>query len=155
MADFFKEFIFSFGAVYFFTFIFNAPKRTRLIAGLIGAVSYALFIVLKALDSPLLACYFISTLLIAFLSEFSAKILKAPSTVFISIAILALVPGIGLYRTMNLLTFGNYGSGTEVGIQTLLAIGSIAMALAVSLLILKLYYSIKAKLNKGVKGDKG
>ena len=140
MLELLSSFGFSFGAVYIFTILFCSPKRTRLISALIGAVSYTTFVLLGKLGVHFLVAYFFSTMIIAISSEIFAVLQKAPSTCFTNTAIIALVPGIGLYQTMNLFTFGKYEQGGEIGIQTLLSIGTMAMALAVSLMLIRLVH---------------
>lgn len=144
-----RAFVFCFGAVYFFSVVFQAPARTRLACGLIGAVCYTLFVLLKHFNTPILASYFAATTLMAFLCELCAIWLKAPATIFISTSILGLVPGLDLYRTMSLFTLGEYEAGAQIGLQALMAIGAMAMALALSLFVIQIIRRLNASLRAG------
>lgn len=138
LVDYIKTFIFSFGSMFFFSFVTCAPKRTRHVAGLIGAVGYIVFFAFKKLGIQDFLCYFLATLIMAILCELCAIWQKTPATTFISISILGLVPGIDLYRTMQLLTLGEYSAGTALGISAILAIGTMAMALALCVFVVRM-----------------
>lgn len=124
---------FSFSSVFFFSIVFGAPRRTQAVCGLIGALCYTLFSLLKLEGVSLMLAYFFPTLLLAILCEAGAILLKAPATVFLSTSVLGLVPGLDLYRTMSLLTAGKVDQGAQIGIQTLLEIAIMAMAMAIGL----------------------
>lgn len=133
-----KGSLFSFGSVYFFSVVFRAPRRTQAVCGLIGALCYTLFSLMKLRDISLMIAYFLPTLLLAVLCEVGAIALKAPATVFLSTSVLGLVPGLDLYRTMSLLTAGDMERGAQIGVQTLLEIAIMAMAMALGLFLVRL-----------------
>lgn len=134
----FRVFLFSFGSVFFFSIVFRAPRRTQAVCGLIGSLCYTLFTLLKLKGVALMLSYFFPTLLLAILCEAGAILLKTPATVFLSTTVLGLVPGLDLYRTMSLLTAGDMEQGTQMGIQTLLEIAIMAMAMAIGLFLVRL-----------------
>ncbi len=137
MWDLLRAFIFGFGAIYFCSFVFRAPKRTRIATGLIGAVCYTGYAALGDAGAPVIVSYFTATFVMAVLCELCAVWLKAPATIFISTAVLALVPGLDLYRTMRFFTFGEYSAGSQTGLSTLMVIGTMAMALALGFFAVK------------------
>lgn len=133
------DFIYSFLAAFFFSFLFNAPRRSILLTATIAGIGYTVFIIFRdGLNNPLLG-YFIGTLIMALLSEIAARFLKMAATTFITIAILPLVPGLGLYLTMQYWVQNNYQATVQTGTQTMLAIGAMAMAIAVNSLLVKFY----------------
>ena len=73
------------------------------------------------------ARFFTATIVVSVLSEVLARVLKAPATIFLIIGIIPLVPGGGLYYTMDYLINGDYPMFSQVGLQT----ASTAAAIAV------------------------
>ena len=70
---------------------------------------------------------FVATIVVSSLAEILARVLKAPATIFLVIGIIPLVPGGGLYYTMDYLINQNYPMFSQVGLQT----AAIAAAIAV------------------------
>lgn len=138
MVQLAKGFVFSFGAVYFFSVVFCAPRRTQLACGLIGALCRTLFSTMQMAELSPMLCYFVPTLLLALLCETGAVIFKSPATVFLSTSVLGMVPGLALYRTMRLLTSGSLNEGAQIGIATLLEIAIMAMAIALGLFLVRM-----------------
>lgn len=116
-----------FAATVFFGFLLNQPIKTMVFSGLIATLGYGLYL---ALGQTTVA-YFIATLLIAVLCEIVARILKT-ATLFLTSALIPIVPGIGLYRTMRYLVEDQYDQAVKVGSQTLFAICAIALAVTVA-----------------------
>ena len=117
-----------FVATVFFGFLLNQPIKTMVFSGLIATLGYGLYL---ALGQTTVA-YFIATLLIAVLCEIVARILKKTATLFLTSALIPIVPGIGLYRTMRYLVEDQYDQAVKVGSQTLFAICAIALAVTVA-----------------------
>lgn len=130
-----------------FAVIFNAPRRTVLISGVISLIEYFLYSTFLYIDMPYLFCFFTATLIASFLCEFAAMAFKAPSTVFSCIAVLILVPGVDIYRTVSMLVFGNYTLGAQTGVRALLSIGAMAMAVALSALVMRIVKKILSHFN--------
>ncbi len=139
---FFLKLIACFAGACAFAVVFNAPRRTVLVSGIISLIEYFLYSVFLYFDMPYLFCFFASMLIASFLCEFAAMALKAPSTVFSCIAVLILVPGIDIYRTVSMFVFGEYSAGAQTGIRALLSVGAMAMAVALSALIMRIVKKI-------------
>lgn len=129
------------GACMFALFL-NAPKRTILVASIISLIEYSLYLFLQQIDTPYLFCYFAASLVASFMCEIAAKCLKSPSTVFSYIAVLILVPGIDIYKTVSMFVFGQFMEGAQTGIRALLSIGAMAMAIALSVLVMRILRKI-------------
>ena len=76
---------------------------------------------------PEAARYLIATAACALMAEICARIFRVPATVFLLVAIIPMVPGGGLYYTMEALLSGNQALCAQLGIQT----GAAAAAIAV------------------------
>lgn len=109
-----------------FCFIFEM-RRWRFILtaagiGMLAQVSYLLLSGFSTVSQLLLA-----TIVTATLSEIFARVLKTPATVFLIIGIIPLVPGGGLYYTMESLVNGDMQMFTQYGMETVASAGAIAV----------------------------
>jgi uncharacterized membrane protein YjjB (DUF3815 family) len=59
--------------------------------------------------------------------EILARKLKTPVTLFIVCALIILVPGGGMYRTMLAVIQGNLDNATQIGLSSLASAGSLAL----------------------------
>lgn len=128
---------FSFAASVCIAYVFRAPRRSVLPAALIAAAGYLLFAVICEYTDSHIVAYFTGTLIISLLSELMARLLKMPATVFMTTAIIPLVPGADLYNAMRLLLEGRYAQAGETGAAVMLSIGAMAMAVAINTLVIK------------------
>ncbi len=115
-------------AACFFGLILHQPKSTLHYTALIGLLGYAVY---TLLGGGLLA-YFLSGLTVGVLCELAARAAQRTTTLFLISAIIPLVPGLGLYRSMMALSGQDYSSALAIGIETLAGIGAIALALTVA-----------------------
>lgn len=114
-----------------FSALVNLPKNAYPFTGVIAAAGYGVFLLL---DQGAIG-YFFATLLIGVSCEICARILKRTATMFITSAIIPLVPGVGLYRTMRYMVEGEASLAVSTGTATVLGICAIALALTVSTVI--------------------
>lgn len=128
-----EAFIFAFLATVSFAILFQAPKRTLVVSGIIGAVGWVIF---KYMRVDIICSSFYAnlcaTVALALLSELAARIFKQPTTVFIIPGIIPLVPGLGLYKGMTELIDGKY----EIGMSTLLTAAFDAAAIALGMMLI-------------------
>ena len=123
--SFTMQIIACFIGTFFFAFLLNQPVRTMVFSGIIGTAGYLVYMLL---DQTTMG-YFFSTLTIAVLSEIAARIFKKTATLYLVSALIPIVPGIGLYRTMRYLVEDNLGMAAKVGSETLLGVCAIALAI--------------------------
>lgn len=118
------------GAAAFFALLFNSPKRCILPAAGAAMVGYSIYLAsFSFFDSEWVGIFF-GSVAIAALSELISKKAKAPAVIFISIGIIPMVPGAGLYNTMLALVQGSYDQAAVSGTNTLLSAGAIALGVA-------------------------
>ena len=127
------KFILCFLASVFFAVVFHSPARSVPVSALIGSLSFLVYLLL----GENLWSYFFAALVIALLGEAAARVMKMPAPIFISSAVVPIVPGTGLYQTMLYLVEGSYQSALQIGAFSLLAMGSIAMAFATGSLLFR------------------
>ena len=118
--------LYAFIACASFCFIFQVRKPLFiLLCSLNGAGSWWVYLLTDFLDAEA-ARYFVATIAVSILAEVLARLLKAPATIFLVIGIIPLVPGGGLYYTMDYLINGNFAMFTSKGLQTAAAAGASA-----------------------------
>lgn len=138
MREIILNLIYCFIATLFFAITMNAPKNTLVPTSIIGSIGYVIFITLSKLLNVTLG-YFVGTTFIAMLGEIFARKLKMPATIFIFPAVIAMVPGFGLYQTMLALVQNNISQALETGAKTILNIAAMAVAMAlISVIALKM-----------------
>lgn len=115
-------------AAFFCALLLNQPKKTMPLSSLIAGLGYGFFLLLgqSALG------YFFATLFIGIACEVCARLTKKISTLFITSALIPLVPGVGLYRTMRYLVEGEYTMAASCGAETLMGICAIALGVTIS-----------------------
>lgn len=114
-----------------FCLLLNQPPKTILVSGLLGTIGYTIFI---GMNQGMLA-YFVAALVISVSCEIMARMMKCMATMLITSCLIPLVPGLGLYRTMLLITQGMYRAGASTGVDALLGILVIALSVTVAMLI--------------------
>lgn len=125
-----------------FSVLFCAPRGAVLISAVIGVAAYAVYLGLRTVAGESLG-YFVAASLIGVAAEACARRLRMPATIFICASVIPLVPGLGLYRTMLSLVEGNLSIAARTGADTFLALGAIALAIAVTSLAARLIFSRK------------
>ena len=114
-----------------FSLIFNVRGKMIFFATLGGFVAWGSYLLLKLAGlSPPAAYLFVSIIITAY-AEISARVHKAPATVFLVCAIIPLVPGSRLYATMVYAVHQDWTGFLAQGVDTLL----LAMAIAGGIII--------------------
>lgn len=134
---FIKDFIFCLFATVSYSILMSIPKKAIICASILASIGYIIYEFIFIYGKQELMAYFIATLFIAIIGEGLARKLKMSSIMFIYPAVIPLVPGIGLYRTMLMLVENDFDNFLRVGIQTLFISGAIAAAIAITNLIVR------------------
>lgn len=92
----------AFVGIYTTSIMVEAPKRTLIPAGLIGALGWGAYLLIDPYVSEPVQVYLCS-LGIAFAAQMMARILKTPMTTILIPGFYALVPGVTLYRALYFL----------------------------------------------------
>ncbi len=122
-----------------FAVILNAPKKAWLPASAIGALAEGVYwgLLQCAVYEPL--AMFIGALLGSVLAQYCARRMRMIATVFIVLAIIPLVPGLGLYRCMSFLAQQMYSEGAAAGVGAMADIVMIALGVAMGSYLFRLY----------------
>lgn len=124
-------------ATYLSAILFQTPRKSAVVASVVASFGYLVYAVL---DGPLmdLYAYFIGTLCIVLLCEILARRIKTPTTTMLFPALIALVPGIGLYKMMYAIAMGDSAYAFDTGIHALMIAGSMALSIATGRMIMVL-----------------
>ena len=139
-----KVLITCFMGTYLSAVLFETPRRSAVVASVIAAAGYLIYVLLADAVSELLA-YYIGTLCIVLLCEILARRIKTPTTTMLFPALIALVPGIGLYQTMYALAAGDTAFALDTGMNALMIAGCMALAIASGRMIMVLFDSLCLK----------
>lgn len=129
-VNYVEAFIFSFLAAASFGVLFQAPKKTLAISGLIGAVGWVIFIYMRkdlAYDSFYANLF--ATVALSLLSELAARVFKQPVTIFVIPGIIPIVPGLGMYMGMTKIIENNYDAGVSTLLTACMDAGAIALGM--------------------------
>ena len=128
--NYWAAFIFSFIAAAEFAILFQAPKKSLPVSGVIGAVGWVVYIYIrKDLNYDSFYAMFAATVALSLLSELAARIFKQPVTVFVIPGIIPIVPGLGMYKGMAAIIENNYDTGVNILITTVMDASAIALGM--------------------------
>ncbi len=120
----------SFVASLGFAALFHVRKEKLLLAGLGGMLAWSVYLLMGQISDQDVVRYFVASVALTVYAEALARLVKCPATVFLVTAAIPLVPGGGLYATMQLLLAGEYAASSARGRETLL----LALAIALGML---------------------
>lgn len=118
--------LYAFAACIGFCIIFNIRGKTILYASLGGSLGWLVYLLFAGSSTDIFQ-YFMASIVISVYSEIMARICKIPSTCFLLVALLPLVPGGGVYYTMEHCIVGDNTAFVETGLHTLGIAGAMAM----------------------------
>jgi len=121
-----------FVAAALFALLFRTPARLIIPASLSAVAGYALSLWAGARINAEWAGIFFGSLLSALIGEWLARKLRAPATIFLTVSVIPMVPGAGLYNTMLALVQNRYADAAAAGSNTMLSAGAIALGLSIA-----------------------
>lgn len=137
-------FFFCIVASAFFAVTLNAPKKSIFLSSLTAALGYSVYLFLAGRGMSL-AGFFAATAIMASLCEIFSRMIKMPAVVFITPAVIPLVPGLGLYQMVLYMVYGDLEKSMQAGTSAMLAIGSMASAIALVTFVTKLIMARRKK----------
>ena len=144
----------SFFACAAFGMIYNMRGKALMLASLGGSIGWFVYLLLNFVTNDIFQ-FFIATVATAIYSEIMARVLKKPATEFQIVALLPMVPGGGIFYTMDYCVIGNNEMFLQTGLHTLAIAGALAMGI---LLVSSLFRigsraeSLKSECAPGKKG---
>ena len=139
--------------------IFNVKdKKIILISAFGGGLGWLAYLLAAPLNSVVMQ-NLIAAVTVALFAEFMSRIFKTPSTVFLVIGVLPMVPGGGIYYTMEYGIKGDTQRFIEKGLETIAVAGAIAIGVSIASAIFRFYaymhsQQIKQRTNMVIKYDR-
>ena len=119
-------------ATMFFCPLLGVPRKSALPALLLGMTAYGgCLLVEHMLDGGGTFALFCASAAVAVLCDLLARRMRMIATIFLCVALIPLVPGLGLYRTMRELLLGRFEGALSMGLGTVFAVGAIALGAAI------------------------
>lgn len=134
-----------------FCFVYNLRGRHIFFASLGGAVGWCVFLAFQFTGNDILQ-FFMATVAIAIYSEILARIMKSPVTVFLIVGILPLVPGGGIYYTMEYCINGDLYMFLKEGAHTIFIAGALAIGILVVSSVTQLILRVSSRKKLGRAG---
>lgn len=130
--------VMSFVAVVTLGMIFGVPRRFLIHSGAVGALGWVLYTALGKTAGGEMTSMFLTAFAVAMVSHLSARICKAPVTIFLIPGILPLVPGVGVYRIAYYMIQESNAVAGYYLMYTLQMAGMIAVAILIADTIFKI-----------------
>lgn len=144
-----KDFIFCFVATFTFAIIMKTPKKILIYTSLLSSIGYIILDFILINYNHIFLGYFISILFISIIGEILSIKLNTSSIIIIFPAIIAFVPGIGLFKTILNFIEKDIDSFSKNCYETILLFLLIAIVVAITKYIFdyfkKLYNNAKNK----------
>jgi len=150
--------LYAFGASLAFAIVFNIPRNKLLLSALGGMLGQLIYVVFQLVISNDVILYLLATIAISLYAEVLARLTKSPTTIYLAVALIPLVPGGGIYYTMLYFINGDIDLGISTGIHTLLISGALAVGIIMVSstvnLVRKVMLKSKTKIRKKFKYGK-
>lgn len=115
-----------------FGMLFNIRGKRLFMASIGGLLSWALFVLFSKCIPSEPVVYFIISCLISTYAEIMARVLKTPTTTFITTSLIPLIPGGSLYYTMVHAFQGDLNTFLPKAIYTMQLASALALGVIVS-----------------------
>ncbi len=115
-----------------FAVLFNIRGKRLITVAIGGLFSWLLFVVISKCVTSEPIVYFIIACVISIYAEIMARVLKTPTTTFITTSLIPLIPGGSLYYTMVLAFQGNLNTFLPKAIYTMQLSSALALGIIVS-----------------------
>ena len=139
--DFWLPCVYAFASSVGYCIVSNSPKRTIAPAAFCGAIGWGVYLAFAFTGNDIYQ-YFIAAVALSIASEIFARVQKCPVTLYLIPALLPLVPGGGIYYSMEHCINGNTDAFLQTGLHTLAIAGTLALGILLVSSIVRLWKSI-------------
>lgn len=126
-----------------FAVLFNIRGKRFLFGGIGGFLSWSLFVLFSRFLPSEPVNYFLVAMLISAYAEIMARVLKTPTTTFITISLIPLIPGGSLYYTMAYAFESKSALFLEKGVYTLKLAAALALGIIITTTATRIFYSFR------------
>ena len=139
------DLILAYFAALSFAFIFNLNPKTAFLSAFGGSIGWFFYSQGLLRFENTNTAYILGAVALSYYSEIMARKTKTPVTSYITPALIPLVPGSGLYKTMLQSINGNYNGAIIEGLTTLMSSGALAIGILMVFTVIKIYYLLKRR----------
>ena len=130
---------FAFAGCLGFAILFNIHGRGMVLCALGGALAWAVYLIALELTGSEISGYFWSALFASLYSEIMARIRKYPAISYLVISIFPMIPGAGVYYTMNYAVQGQMDLFARKGMFTAAIAGIMAVGILLGSTVFRMY----------------
>lgn len=112
-----------------FIILFNIHGKGSVLCVIGGVVTWVTYCLLIKQNAGEITAYFLATCVAAFYSEIMARIRKYPAIAYLLISVFPLIPGAGVYYTMNYAVRADMSGFANQGMYTLSIAGTMAVGI--------------------------
>lgn len=145
--DFFLPCFYAFLACFGFSILYNLRGRVLWLSALGGAVCWFFYLLMGFSGNDIFQ-YFVAAVAIAAYSEGMARLIKAPVTAFLIPGLIPMVPGGGIYYTMEYCIQGEMDLFVSTGLHTFGIAGAIAIGILLVSSVSRLVYTLPLRREK-------
>lgn len=122
-----------------FAILFNIHGWGSLLCVLGGVIAWAVYCFVLRFSSEEIYAYFWASLIASFYSEIMARIRKYPAISYLVVSVFPLIPGAGVYYTMNYAVRGQMSLFATKGMHTIAVAGIMAVGILLGSTVFRMY----------------
>ena len=126
-----------------FGILFNIKGKNLILAGIGGAIGGMVYKLVLFLGGSEMIAMFSGSVVFSLYSEILARVCKTPVTTFIICALIPLVPGGGMYRTMQQAIAGNIDKALAIGLNTISIAGVLVLGILLVSTLMRAFYHMQ------------
>lgn len=138
---------YSFVACCAYCILFNIRGGGMVLCSLGGALAWLVYLLSAAVTTSDILQYFWAAVFLSAYSEVMSRLRKCPVTGYQLLAFIPLVPGGGIYKTMEYCINGETDLFVSTGVHTLGISGALALGVLLVSSIVRMYYTFRKKRN--------
>lgn len=138
----------SFFASLGFGILFNIKGKKLLLAGLGGMIGALVYHIALRMNLSEMLAMFWGSIALSLYAEIFARVCKTPVTTFLICALIPLVPGGGMYRTMLAAIQGDVMKALTMGIDTIAIAGILVLGILMVSTLMKGIFKNRKEVSK-------
>lgn len=128
-----------------FSILFNIHGPGAVLCTIGGGLSWLVYRIAGELGCGDIVCYFWSALFASVYSETLARLRKYPAISYLVVSIFPLIPGAGVYYTMNYAVLGQMDAFAQQGMHTAAIAGIMAVGILLGSTVFRIYSDWKLR----------
>ncbi len=128
-----------------FAILFNIHGKSIFLSSLGGMFTWMVYLTVERFGGSVMEANFWASLFAGFLAEFMARVRKKPAIAYLVVALIPLLPGAGVYYTMNYAVRRQMDLFASTGMRTAAIAGIMAVGILLASTVVRMYYILKAQ----------